>query len=43
MVTVLAPQSPDSSDDSLDFSVLSMLNRQRYLMSTQVVTYLQPA
>ncbi len=41
MVTVLAPQSPDSSDDSLDFSVLSMLGRQRYLMSTQVVAYRQ--
>ncbi len=41
MVTVVAPQSPDSSDDSLDFSVLSMLRRQRYFTRTQVVAYRQ--
>ncbi len=41
MVTVEAPQSPDKRDDSRDFSLLSMLSRQRYLMSTQVVAYRQ--
>ena len=36
-IVIVAPQSPDSSDDSRDRSALSTLSRQRYFTSTQVM------